>query len=470
MAQLLQAPTEGYEDAIIVPAINADNFEPKHGLLTLVQNNEAWDRFKDLLRACPPHGFSELHQLDTFYNAVNSKDQDSLNSAAGSNFFGKMPYECLSIIESKSKVRYSRNKPVVAKVSMNTSTCGISPDVDELKDMVKALLLDKKSQIQAPAIVKAVEESCQNMQNQLTNLTDFLTKFVNSNNASTSSSGTLPSNIIANLRSNLKEITTGSGVSYDRPQIPPPPSFLPKVVEMNQRRQRTQCILLTMEALKTSNLTLADLGASINLIPLFVWNKLSLPDLTPTSMTLELADPSISRPVRVAKDVYVKVGSFHFLADFVVIDFDADPRVPLILGDLSLRPEEILSMCSKALKHANFDLETACDHRKVQLNELRNQAYKNSLIYKEKTKRLHDSEIKDRVFNIGDRVLLFNSRLKIFTGKLKSHWSDPFTISHVYPYGTVELSQPDRPNFKVNGHRLKHYFREEVPKLVVPDL
>nr|GEV95982.1 reverse transcriptase domain-containing protein [Tanacetum cinerariifolium] len=178
MAQLLQAPTEGYEDAIVVPAITADNFELKHGLLTLVQNkqffghdkedphahiryfnkitstlkfpnrfdesfSEAWDRFKDLLRACPHHGFSELHQLDTFYNALNTKGQDSLNFAAGGKFLDKMPRECLAIIESKSKVRYSRNKPVVAKVSMNTSTSGISPDVVELKDMVKASLLDK---------------------------------------------------------------------------------------------------------------------------------------------------------------------------------------------------------------------------------------------------------------------------------------------------------------------------------------
>nr|GFC08384.1 reverse transcriptase domain-containing protein [Tanacetum cinerariifolium] len=126
-----------------------------------------------------------------------------------------------------------------------------------------------------------------------------------------------------------------------------------------------------------------------------------------------------------------------------------------------------------ALKHANFDLKTAGDHKKIQineLNELRDQAYENSLIYKEKTKRIHDSKIKNRVFNIGDRVLLFNSRLKIFSGKLKSHWSGPFTISQVFPYGTVELSQPNGPNFKVNGHRLKHYFREDVPKLVVHDL
>nr|GEY86748.1 hypothetical protein [Tanacetum cinerariifolium] len=71
-----------------------------------------------------------------------------------------MPRECLAIVESKSKVFYLHNKPVVAKVSMNTSTFGISPDVAELKDMVKALLIDKKSQNQAPATVKAVEESC----------------------------------------------------------------------------------------------------------------------------------------------------------------------------------------------------------------------------------------------------------------------------------------------------------------------
>ncbi|GJU19347.1 reverse transcriptase domain-containing protein [Tanacetum coccineum] len=119
-----------------------------------------------------------------------------------------------------------------------------------------------------------------------------------------------------------------------------------------------------------------------------------------------------------------------------------------------------------ALKHANFDLETAGDHRKVQLNELnelRDHAYENSLIYKEKTKRIHDSKIKNRVFNIGDQVLLFNSRLKMFSGKLKSRWSGPFTISHVFPYGTVELSQNFGPNFKVNGHRLKHYFGGIVP-------
>nr|GFB46763.1 reverse transcriptase domain-containing protein [Tanacetum cinerariifolium] len=95
-----------------------------------------------------------------------------------------------------------------------------------------------------------------------------------------------------------------------------------------------------------------------------------------------------------------------------------------------------------ALKHANFDLKTAGDHRKLQLNELnelRDQAYENSIIYKERTKKLHDDKIKNRIFNVGDQMLLFNSRLKIFSGKLKSRWSGPFTISEIYPYGTAKL-------------------------------
>nr|GFB13919.1 reverse transcriptase domain-containing protein [Tanacetum cinerariifolium] len=127
---------------------------------------EACECFNDLLRACPHHGFSELHQLDTFYNALNVNDQDSLNSAAGGNFLNKMPRECLKIIESKSKVRQSRAKAVVAKVGTSSSTPVISSDVAELKDMVNALLLDKKNQSPSPTLsinhapVKVVEPNC----------------------------------------------------------------------------------------------------------------------------------------------------------------------------------------------------------------------------------------------------------------------------------------------------------------------
>ncbi|GKA78062.1 hypothetical protein Tco_0784599, partial [Tanacetum coccineum] len=151
MAEFLQAPTEGYGDAIVIPA---ENFELKHGLLNL-----AWDRFKDLLRACPHHCFTELHQLDTFYSALTPTDQDSLNAAAGGNLLTKTTRDALTIIENKSKVRNSRNKLIVSKVSTNapSSSTPHFPEIAALADAVKAILAQKSS---TPAFVKAVEEIC----------------------------------------------------------------------------------------------------------------------------------------------------------------------------------------------------------------------------------------------------------------------------------------------------------------------
>nr|GEZ01162.1 reverse transcriptase domain-containing protein [Tanacetum cinerariifolium] len=276
--------------------------------------SEAWNRFKDLLRAYPHHGFSELHQLDTFYNALNSKDQDSLNSAAEGNFLDKMTRECLCIIESKSKVRYSRNKPVVSKVSTTASTSGISPDVAELKDMVRALLLDKKGQ--SPAPMKAIEESC-------------VTCGVNFNQGNTGYHPPMMSNHIS------------------PPGFPPVPNnqnlqrnnqnrFIPnqnqnqalignkeKLSEMPRTPLNEHCSAVLLKKLPeklgdlgkflipcdfpgmAKCLALVDLGASINLMPYSVWKRLSLSELTPTCMTLELADRSITSLVGIAKDVYV---------------------------------------------------------------------------------------------------------------------------------------------------------------------
>nr|GFB37961.1 reverse transcriptase domain-containing protein [Tanacetum cinerariifolium] len=145
----------------------------------------------------------------------------------------------------------------------------------------------------------------------------------------------------------------------------------------------------------------------------------------------------------------------------------------LVYGKACHLPLDIEHKAYWALKHTNFDLKTVGDHRKLQLNELtelRDQAYENSLIYKERTKTLHDDKIKNRIFNVGDQVLLFNSRLKIFSGKLKSRWFGPFTIAEIYPYGTAKLIHPDGCNFKVNCHRLKHYHGGDLPPLEIPDV
>ncbi|GJT34491.1 reverse transcriptase domain-containing protein [Tanacetum coccineum] len=136
--------------------------------------NEAWERFKGLLRQCPHHGFSELHQLDTFYNSLNSNDQDALDSAAGGNFLDKMPQEGLAIIESKSKVRYSRSRANDSRVSTDAPLSNSSPsnnsfDIQQIAASLEDKMTIKMKQmmnemkalvVTTPATVKAVEEVC----------------------------------------------------------------------------------------------------------------------------------------------------------------------------------------------------------------------------------------------------------------------------------------------------------------------
>ncbi|GJU37246.1 reverse transcriptase domain-containing protein [Tanacetum coccineum] len=157
--------------------------------------------------------------------------------------------------------------------------------------------------------------------------------FMKMNTASTSGSGPLPSNTVANPRGDVKAITTRNGVSYKGPPVPPPTFSLPKVVEREPK--------VTTDTLDEC-LALADLGASINLMPLSIWKKLSLLELTPTQMILELADRSTTRPAGITEDVFVKVGKFHFPTDFVVVDYVVDPQVPLILERPFLRTRRAL--------------------------------------------------------------------------------------------------------------------------------
>ncbi|GKA64665.1 reverse transcriptase domain-containing protein [Tanacetum coccineum] len=122
--------------------------------------SEAWDHFKDLLCKCPHHDFSELHQIDRFYNALTQSDQDSLNAAADHNLLSRTPRDALTIIESKLQVCYSRNKPVVSIASATTSssTPAYLPEITALTDVVKAMLLQNKAP--SPAPIKAIEEIC----------------------------------------------------------------------------------------------------------------------------------------------------------------------------------------------------------------------------------------------------------------------------------------------------------------------
>nr|GEY04290.1 hypothetical protein [Tanacetum cinerariifolium] len=392
MAQFLQAPTEGYEDAIVILEIAATNFELKHCLINLVQNkqffrhdkedrtltsvtstrsplrsriwlekeppqsiltwddlvskfinqffpplkttnlrneitrfqqrfdesfSEAWDRFNDLLRACPHHGFSELHKLDTFYNALNGK----------------------------SKVHQSRAKAVVAKVNTSSSTSAISSDVAELKDIVKALLLDKKNQSSAPSFtlapIKAVEPNCVTCGDMSFEISFMDALILMPKFASTLKALSRNKEKLSEMaRTPMNEHCSAVILNKLPKKLGDPGKFL------------IPCEFPGMDEC----LALADLGASINLMPLSVWEGLLLPKLTPNCMTLKLEDRSVSKPIGIAKVVSVKVGVFHFPADFVVVDFEPGPRVPLILG----RNEAITYNLDQTSRYsANYDQMTA---------------------------------------------------------------------------------------------------------------
>nr|GEU81742.1 reverse transcriptase domain-containing protein [Tanacetum cinerariifolium] len=436
MAELLRAPTEGY---------------------------------KDILHACPHHGFTELHQLDTFYNALNPTHQDSLNYVVSGNLLERSTQDVLTIIENKSKVRNSRSKLVVSQVkacdvNSNSSleiaklTHAVNQQTSAMTTAMTAML--KQFQATPPsAPVKAVEETCitcggahpyyqcladsgnnfpelrdniqgyvsvaavnynqgnpgyrppsmanqipppapakqnQNvhlnelekvkrmneaimksmhtqinmvknklrnemkssiqtsLSNQTNEIKNMMPSLLQMNTASTSGSGSLPSNTVANSKGELKAITTRSGLVIDGPTVPTPPQSINSKVEERVEETFTDPDLAEYtikvppppvqkyKPLKLKCKALADLGASINLMPLFVWKKLSLPELIPTRMTLELVNRAICTPAVIARDVFVPVGKFIFPANFVFVDYESDPRVPFILGRLFLQTARAL--------------------------------------------------------------------------------------------------------------------------------
>ena len=124
-----------------------------------------------------------------------------------------------------------------------------------------------------------------------------------------------------------------------------------------------------------------------------------------------------------------------------------------------------------AIKKLNCDFQDAKEKRLLQMNELeelRNEAYDNARIYKEKTKRWHDQKILRREFKTGEQVLLYNSKLKLFPRKLKSRWSGPYIVITSTPFGAVTLKDESGNELKVNGQRLKHYLGGSINE-VDPD-
>nr|GFB88192.1 reverse transcriptase domain-containing protein [Tanacetum cinerariifolium] len=181
--------------------------------------NEAWEHFKDLLRQCPHHRFSELHQLDTFYKALNPNGQDALDSAAGGNFLDKIPRECLSIIESKSKVRYSRSRVTDVRANTNATLSSSSQSNSFDLQQIVAALEDKLD-----TRLNRFEKSLIEMKNSIVTPTAPLKAVTENLYNKPSTSSSLPSNTISNPKGEAKAITTRSvqsEVQVDKPTKEP---------------------------------------------------------------------------------------------------------------------------------------------------------------------------------------------------------------------------------------------------------
>nr|GEW35240.1 reverse transcriptase domain-containing protein [Tanacetum cinerariifolium] len=374
MEKLHQAPTEGYGEAIVIPEINADHFEIKTNFLQLVQANpdvpndviklmmfpyslegsaSVWyDKeppnsiltWEDL--SVPPPRIYEVSPNRTFYNGLNYNDQDSLNAAAGGNFLSKTTREALQIIENKSKVRYSRIKPNVYRMNTTSreNTSKTNDRIDKLVDQILTLVAIFAKKVVTPALVKAVEESCvtcggnhayYNFSNTDSNQPSVY--------AATGTYNQAPQNRASNYMAppGFAPVQNDSQIDklFELAKIPLNENFSTILLKKLPEKLRDPgkflipCDFPGMDVCHA----LADLDASINLMPLFIWKKLSLPEPTPTRMTLELADRSNTRPKESSKTFSSKWGSFTFWPIFVVVDFEADPLVPLILGRFFLR-------------------------------------------------------------------------------------------------------------------------------------
>nr|GEV47671.1 reverse transcriptase domain-containing protein [Tanacetum cinerariifolium] len=364
--------------------------------------HKAWERYKDLLRACPHQNFTKLHQLDTFYNALNPADQDSLNAAAGGNLLEKSPQDALTIIKNKSKgnlgyrpqgvanqmrppgiaqpnvqnnqnrfgqpqgfnrrTKFNQEQPYQATAQSNQNFH--LNELEKIKRMNDVSLKAMQNQIDMVKndlrneMKTSNQTSLSNQTNEIKNMTASLLQM---NTTSTSGSRSLPGNTIANPKGELKAIAIRSGIVTDGPTVPTPPKSITleedecvketytdpdlaeytikvppppeKLQELANTPLNENCSAVILKKLPEK---LGDPGKF--LIPC----GFSLHDLILTRMTLELANCAIRTRDGITSDVFVPVGKFTFLADFVIDDYESDPRVPLILGRPFLRTARAL--------------------------------------------------------------------------------------------------------------------------------
>nr|GEY47084.1 reverse transcriptase domain-containing protein [Tanacetum cinerariifolium] len=340
---------------------------------------------KDLLRACTHQGFTELHQLDTFYNGLNPSDQDSLNSAAGGNHLERSTQDALKIIENKSRVWNSRNKPIVSQVKAS------NVDSSEMAKLTDAVT-------QCPATNgNTFTGYHDNIQRYVLAAVSMFGQFMKMKTASSAGSGSLPSTAVPNPREDLKAITTHSGATLARPSVSPPPPPPSKEVDREPGMITDQILepnphqptipypsRLNKEKLQGKNdiqihsflqmfkkihfnirfsEALAQMSKFAKMIKGLLTNKKKLLEIANTfvnencsavilkKLPEKLGDigrflipctRTVAIPPGIAEDVFVQVGKFTFSADFVVVDYVVDPQVPLILGRPFLRTAHAL--------------------------------------------------------------------------------------------------------------------------------
>ncbi|GJY25366.1 reverse transcriptase domain-containing protein [Tanacetum coccineum] len=347
--------------------------------------------------SCPYHGFPRTTPTLYFFKQfLSSNDQDALDSAAGGNFLDKMPQEGLAIIESKLKVRYSRSRANDSRVSTDAPLSNSSPSNNSFDIQQLADSLEDKMNIKMKQMIKLNEKlsvttarthtkrtRAQRI-NELPSTKDIQPKLPQDLGKDKEQSRALllaskdsrpslpyPSRLAKEKISEKDDILASKFMEIFRnlhfelsfaDALIHMPKFAPifkkilnnkdKLIELINTPLNENCsavvlkklpeklgdpgrFLIPCDFLEFDNcLALADLGASINLMPLSIWKKLGLPGLNETKMVLELADRTISKPIGVVENVFFKVGKFYFPADFVVLDFIADPRtLTLKCGD-----------------------------------------------------------------------------------------------------------------------------------------